>query len=71
MIARMQVADAAGNVSQDFSRYCLLSGCSVQIEAGNERISGQCLGIDSDGALLVQTTSGQKRLHAGTVTAWS
>lgn len=68
MIERMQSADL---LAEDFGRYCLLTGRLVQIESGQERIVGRCLGIDAHGALLVQTESGQRRVHAGTVVAWS
>lgn len=44
---------------------CLLSGKTVELQAGNRAIRGLCRGIDADGALLVETDSGPERLYAG------
>jgi BirA family biotin operon repressor/biotin-[acetyl-CoA-carboxylase] ligase len=60
---RLDVASVAAS----WQRYCILTGQIVSVQsAGNSRV-GRCLGIDADGALLVQTESSTERLIAGTV----
>jgi BirA family biotin operon repressor/biotin-[acetyl-CoA-carboxylase] ligase len=44
---------------------CALSGKTVELQSGNRSIRGVCRGIDSDGALLVDTGTGRERLYAG------
>ena len=46
---------------------CLLSGRRVRIETGAKETQGICLGIDSQGALLVETPAGVQTCWAGTV----
>jgi BirA family biotin operon repressor/biotin-[acetyl-CoA-carboxylase] ligase len=46
---------------------CLLSGQSVELQSGNRTVRGLCRGIDSEGALLVETSAGRERLFAGTL----
>lgn len=41
----------------------------VTIDTGNSRVSGSCIGIDDDGALLVAGESGLQRIISGTVVA--
>ena len=49
-------------------RFDLLSGRTVSIdESSQNRVTGTCLGIDDDGALLLQTDSGPRRCYAGVV----
>lgn len=43
-------------------------GCPVQVTMPSERIAGQAIAIDEDGALLVSTESGVRRVLAGDVT---
>lgn len=44
---------------------CALSGKTVELQSGNRHVRGMCRGIDTDGALLVDTTTGPERLYAG------
>jgi BirA family biotin operon repressor/biotin-[acetyl-CoA-carboxylase] ligase len=44
---------------------CALSGKMVELQSGNRAIRGTCRGIDTDGALLIDTPAGRERLHAG------
>ena len=47
---------------------CMLSGRSVQVEAGQRTTIGICQGIDESGALLVDTVAGCERCISGVVT---
>jgi BirA family biotin operon repressor/biotin-[acetyl-CoA-carboxylase] ligase len=58
---------ALGDVWQ---RWCLLTGRTVQVAAGDQRFSGRCQGIAADGTLLLHTERGEQRIVAGTVTSW-
>ncbi len=46
---------------------CALSGKSVELQSGNRTVNGFCRGIDTDGALLIDTETGRERLYAGAV----
>jgi BirA family biotin operon repressor/biotin-[acetyl-CoA-carboxylase] ligase len=52
-------------------RLCLLSGRSVALHDGTRSIAGTCLGIDDDGALLLQTEAGPRRFFGGVVEAFA
>lgn len=47
--------------------YCLLRGKSVTVQDDRSRVEGTCVGLDEDGALLVQTPAALQRVVAGTV----
>ena len=47
--------------------WCLLRSRNVVVESDRTRHSGTCVGVDEDGALLLQTDQGIQRLLAGTV----
>jgi BirA family biotin operon repressor/biotin-[acetyl-CoA-carboxylase] ligase len=49
---------------------CLLSGRTVRVQSSPETLTGRCLGIDDQGALLLQTETGRRSLVSGTVLAW-
>jgi BirA family biotin operon repressor/biotin-[acetyl-CoA-carboxylase] ligase len=70
MLSRLAALGSGPALAADFSRYCLLTGRTVQVETGRQRWLGRCLGIDGDGALLVQTAAGLQRIVAGTVVSW-
>lgn len=70
MIANIQDLASNAPLSDRFSRYCLLTGRTVQIESGRQRTTGRCEGIDDEGRLLVQTASGSQRMVSGTVVSW-
>lgn len=44
---------------------CALNGKSIELQSGSRTVAGLCRGIDSDGALLVDTPIGPERLYAG------
>ncbi len=46
---------------------CLLTGRRVQVENETGVVEGACLGIDEDGALLIEDVHVQQRVLAGTV----
>jgi BirA family biotin operon repressor/biotin-[acetyl-CoA-carboxylase] ligase len=51
-----------------WTRRCLLTGRRVEIELPHGRRTGICRGIDSDGALLVETDAGTERFVSGVIT---
>lgn len=60
---------AAGfdELQDTWSRRCLLTGRSVEIDVPSRRVVGLCRGIDRDGALLVATDTGIERCLSGVV----
>lgn len=46
---------------------CVLTGRNIAVDAGQERIAGLCQGVADDGALLLETLTGPRRLYAGVV----
>jgi BirA family biotin operon repressor/biotin-[acetyl-CoA-carboxylase] ligase len=46
---------------------CLQHGCAITVDVGLRRISGTCVGIATDGALVVDTPEGQQRFYSGTI----
>jgi BirA family transcriptional regulator, biotin operon repressor / biotin---[acetyl-CoA-carboxylase] ligase len=52
----------------EWKRYDALNGASVQIITATETILGIAEGVDEDGALRVQTSSGLKTFYSGEVT---
>lgn len=44
---------------------CVLTGKSVELQAGERTVRGVCQGIDTDGALLLDTPAGPERLYGG------
>jgi BirA family biotin operon repressor/biotin-[acetyl-CoA-carboxylase] ligase len=50
-----------------FRHYCYLTGKHIHVQQGNEVWSGQCDGIGPDGALLLHTADGLRRITSGIV----
>ena len=48
-------------------RLCVLRDRTVSLDTGQRRVTGRCLGIADDGALRLQTESGEQRLYGGVV----
>ncbi|MSR56394.1 MAG: biotin--[acetyl-CoA-carboxylase] ligase [Planctomycetaceae bacterium] len=44
---------------------CVLTGQTIELQAGDRAVRGVCRGIDVDGALLVDTPTGPERLYGG------
>ncbi len=61
---------AAGQIDlrAEWRPRCLLTGRSIEVLAGDSMIAGRCLGIDQDGALVLETPNGPTRLFSGVVT---
>lgn len=55
------------HLATDWQSRCALRGRTVEIDSGNRRTTGTCLGIDRDGALLIETDQGPQRIFGGTV----
>ena len=58
-------------VLEHWHAYCLLNGKQVTIETGSTVTTGCCRGIDTAGALLLETAQGRQRFVGGVVKAWS
>ena len=66
-LAQLQ-ADPA-RVVQRCCELCVLTGRQITVSLGDSQMTGLCLGIDSSGALLVQTAHGTRECLAGHVEA--
>jgi BirA family biotin operon repressor/biotin-[acetyl-CoA-carboxylase] ligase len=62
-----QLAAGDQQLPEAWQRLCWLTEKSVDVDAGDRRISGVCAGIDHDGALLVEDMNGMHRVHSGSV----
>lgn len=51
----------------DWARFDLYLGQPVEIVSGDYRLRGTAAGVDTDGALLLDTEDGRRTLHAGEV----
>jgi BirA family biotin operon repressor/biotin-[acetyl-CoA-carboxylase] ligase len=58
---------AAGDASLParWQSLCALTGKTVELQSGNRIFRGLCRGIDIDGTLLLDTSTGRERLYAG------
>jgi BirA family biotin operon repressor/biotin-[acetyl-CoA-carboxylase] ligase len=67
--SRYMEAEAGGFAAlrPEYERYFALSGKSVTVIEGAGRISGRVAGIDAEGALMLETAEGLKRVMAGEV----
>jgi BirA family biotin operon repressor/biotin-[acetyl-CoA-carboxylase] ligase len=61
------LATDADELLEVWSRRSFLTGRRVEIELPGRSIAGLCCGIDSDGALLVDTAAGLERCLSGVV----
>jgi len=58
--------DGFSSLKTDWQTHHAWQGESVQLlENGAQQLSGLCLGVDDDGALLVETTAGIQRVFSG------
>jgi BirA family biotin operon repressor/biotin-[acetyl-CoA-carboxylase] ligase len=53
--------------AQRWRTLCLLTGRCITVRCGAQATTGTCLGIEDDGALLLQTLAGPQRYYGGTV----
>ena len=63
-----QLGLGAVDLRSRWEPFCMLRGRSVRLDMGVQRVAGLCLGIDDQGALLVQSETGVQRCLAGVVT---
>ncbi|HUG93912.1 MAG TPA: biotin--[acetyl-CoA-carboxylase] ligase [Planctomycetaceae bacterium] len=61
------LAGADVDLSDRWRATCLLAGRRLTVAAGDETIEGLGLGIDRDGALVIETAHGPRRVFSGTV----
>lgn len=54
-----------------YTPLCTLLGTTVTFHHGDEVVEGICVGIDEDGALLLETVAGPRRFHGGSLTPQS
>ena len=64
------ILSCGNELQEEWRRRCLLTGREVQIETGSRQLAGTCLGIDADGALLLETDNGRETCLSGVVTKW-
>lgn len=57
--------EAPANSARSFQETCLQIGCPLTVEQPTGAVSGLCLGIAPDGALLLQTEQGPRRIISG------
>ena len=50
--------------------YCLLTDKQVTLQTGSTEVTGRCRGIDTNGALILETSDGQKSFFGGVVQSW-
>jgi BirA family biotin operon repressor/biotin-[acetyl-CoA-carboxylase] ligase len=49
---------------------CFLTGKAVKAQSAGGVVMGRCLGIDAEGALILQSDTGRQALVSGTVVDW-
>jgi BirA family biotin operon repressor/biotin-[acetyl-CoA-carboxylase] ligase len=57
-------------LAAEYRLRCLLTGRTVRVTSGQERILGVCRGIDGRGALVLATETGSRTIVAGSIEAW-
>ncbi len=62
-----RLAEGKSDFISQWSQRCLLTGKQVTHQAGNTETTGKCLGINCEGALLLQTKTGFQKLYGGTI----
>ena len=55
-------------LSDQWNAYHMLEGRQLVLEIYSRQVTGKCVGIDRDGALLLETESGVERFLGGVVT---
>lgn len=63
-------AEGFADLAAEYRRRCLLTGRTVRVTAGQDRIVGVCRGIDERGGLVLATETGERTIVAGSVEAW-
>ncbi|MBS0266709.1 MAG: biotin--[acetyl-CoA-carboxylase] ligase [Planctomycetes bacterium] len=60
---RLAAQDRA--LAERWQSLCVLRGKTIELQSGSRLVRGLCRGIDTDGALLLDTPQGPERLYAG------
>lgn len=68
-LRRLSAADSS--LPKRWQSLCVLRDRTVSLNAGQQAITGLCLGIAEDGALRLQTALGEQRLYGGTVSRFA
>lgn len=63
-----QLGDEPELLTARYRPLCTLTGTTVTLYQGSDRVRGTCLGIDSNGAILIRTGDVVVRQHAGSLT---
>lgn len=61
------LASGGDSLAQRWRSLCVLRDRTVSLDVGPQRVTGLCLGIADDGALRLQTSSGEQRHFGGVV----
>ena len=59
--------DGPGDLAREWREADALEGRQVRVDLGNDEVTGRAVGIDEDGALLVEHEGGTMRVTAGDV----
>ena len=62
-----RLAAAPAQIAAEADRLCLQRGRVLTLRQGRRTVSGRCLGIAPDGALILETPQGKRSFHSGTV----
>ena len=62
-----QLAVNDASLPDRWKNLCVLRDRTVSLDNGQRQVTGLCLGIAADGALRLQTASGEQRMYGGTV----
>jgi len=69
LVTTLQQFEQSGwsSFAGEWRQYDLVSGQAVEVRCFDETVHGTALGVDGVGALLVETDTGVRRMHAGDV----
>jgi len=62
-----QIASGDSRLPEAWQRLCWLTEQGVEVQVGDRWITGICLGVDSDGVLLVEDENGVHHVRSGSV----
>jgi BirA family biotin operon repressor/biotin-[acetyl-CoA-carboxylase] ligase len=62
-----QLAENPRGQVKDWQNLSLLTGRKIEVQSGDHRITGTCLGIDDTAAILVEVSSQTHHIHSGSV----
>ena len=68
-LGQLVVGDS--RLSSSWQSLCFLGGRRIEVDLGQEIVQGECRGIDEEGALVIQRTTGTQRLFGGVIKAYS